>query len=602
MKKTIKKAIHLLYVPTIFCNMGCKYCYLGELTEARPDNSRAVSTLESTVEKLLEAGYLPFNLSFHGGEVTTLPKKTLQALFEIAQQHYQKYGDTIREMGFTVNPIHIKTNLLNFPKHYDLLSTYAVSISASIDLPLNLHAQYRVDKNNNSTLPRILDNLRLLASYPHRKKLSCVVTQKHLQQIDSFIDDINYLHHEIGIDMNRFNIMFSFDSLKNTEKFTIRTEGLTMLTQQQQLTLYQRLYAAFKGTVLETGLRNEWFAEFTPDYCCSAVNCGDKFFLLQYDGSVYSCPRGQSSEAFHYGNVFQDDIETIINNGWQVIERNENRMELSDQCLQCEYQHHCHSGCTFVRTETGLKKSYTCLLQKAIYRDNPQRYPPMTSTATAPYAKKILFHNNISKIKQHYAHKQRYVTPELSADKNGLRQIIDQDKVLIELFSQRLFFIEVNGVHYALEPPILINTHAIEYLNANSQVILGIHKDTLDIACHDGDVVNNHILLMMLRDTPVNYGDEGRTKQEHIFDYALYSHSLINIADYQDDYYRYDITALLKSHQCFYQPMIRNNLFITTKTLRAYHYTKQRKNAFYHIQAINLPFANFEFYWKESVS
>ena len=39
----------------------------------------------------------------------------------------------------------------------------------------------------------------------------------------------------------------------------------------------------------------------------------------------------------------------------------------------------------------------------------------------------------------------------------------------------------------------------------------------------------------------------------------------------------------------------RNNLFFTTFFLREYHYQKQRGNAFYHIQAINLPFQNFEF-------
>jgi uncharacterized protein len=43
---------------------------------------------------------------------------------------------------------------------------------------------------------------------------------------------------------------------------------------------------------------------------------------------------------------------------------------------------------------------------------------------------------------------------------------------------------------------------------------------------------------------------------------------------------------------------VRNNLFVTTKALRDYHYRKQQKNAFYHIQAINLPFPHLEFYWK----
>ena len=40
-----------------------------------------------------------------------------------------------------------------------------------------------------------------------------------------------------------------------------------------------------------------------------------------------------------------------------------------------------------------------------------------------------------------------------------------------------------------------------------------------------------------------------------------------------------------------------NNLFFTTNALRDYHYTKQKNNAYYHIDAINLPFQNIEFYY-----
>ena len=54
---------------------------------------------------------------------------------------------------------------------------------------------------------------------------------------------------------------------------------------------------------------------------------------------------------------------------------------------------------------------------------------------------------------------------------------------------------------------------------------------------------------------------------------------------------------MLDVHQAHYRKGVRNNLFFTTFFLREYHYQKQRSNAFYHIQAINLPFQNFEFYY-----
>ena len=40
-----------------------------------------------------------------------------------------------------------------------------------------------------------------------------------------------------------------------------------------------------------------------------------------------------------------------------------------------------------------------------------------------------------------------------------------------------------------------------------------------------------------------------------------------------------------------------NNLFVTTAALRDVHYTKQKNNAFYHMQAMDLPFQNIEFYY-----
>ena len=38
-------------------------------------------------------------------------------------------------------------------------------------------------------------------------------------------------------------------------------------------------------------------------------------------------------------------------------------------------------------------------------------------------------------------------------------------------------------------------------------------------------------------------------------------------------------------------------MFFTTGALRDYHYAKQKNNAFYHIQAMDLPFPNIEFYY-----
>jgi len=600
----IKNAIHLLYVPTEYCNMNCKYCYLDGLTEKQPDENLILETLDLALEKLLTNGYLPFNLSFHGGEVTTLPGHSLNNLFNIAAQYYAQYGDQIKENGFRVNPLHIKTNLLNFQQHWDVFIKHDVSISGSVDLPLHLHERFRRDKNDRSTLSRIKDNLKALATYPHNKKISCVVTRAHLEAVDEFIDAIKHLHYDLGLDMSHFNVMFGFDSGKKQNKSTELMTGTEMLSGVEQVRFYKAIKKAFTRTPLENAFKTEWFKEFTPDFCCSSPNCGGKFFLLQADGDVFSCPRGQSSKHYRYGNIYHDDIEGIISNGFSVIERNENRMEISDDCTKCLYLPYCNLGCTFVRQEAGMNKSYTCQLQKHLYLDNSDRWPPFSKDKISEYVKYLFLHNNIKRLESKKADKKSvkkgYITTELNDDSNLLSEIIRRDSNLQSLYSEDLFFLLVNDVKYWLRSAILKYENDIEVLDETANVQLGVRNDVFRLSCDDE--VNNYLQFILLRNTNVVYGDEQRTKQEHIFDYSLYRNSFIHSASKDGDYLLTNISWLLKSHEYYYLDGVKNNLFITTKALREYHYTKHKKNAFYHIQAINLPFQNIEFFWHRRLS
>ena len=594
-----QRFIHLLYAPTNFCNMGCSYCYLGTGTDEVGRKHSPLTTLANTVERLLGVNIVPFNLSFHGGEPTAIAAHYLRELFEYARAHYRDYGDAIKAAGLPLNPLHIKTNLYNFDKLYQLFDEFQVSISGSVDLPLFLHGKYRTDKRGRSTREKITANLRLLARYPHHKKISCVVTREHLQHLDAFIADIRLIHDDIGLDMSKFNVMFSFDSGKNAEKFAHRASTPTMLNQDEQVVFYRRVRDAFMGSELESGLREHWFKEFTPEFCCSAVNCGQKFFLLQENGDVYSCPRGQSSQLFRYGNVFEQPIEEVVDSGFKTIEAIENTLELHDDCIRCRYVPYCNVGCTFVRKESGLAKSYTCKLQKELYRDAPEKYPPYSAEQIERYTLGLRFRNNIKSLSRSEVHmsNRKYVTPELDDDKNSLSALVENDEVLREIYSAENVCVRVDGVEYALQSPTLRNRTEIALIGDNSAVELLVKPGIFTVNCTEP--VNNHLMLMLLRNTMVSYGDEGRLKQEHLADYSLYQQSFEFMAVRETEArLRFDLSPLLRLHRGLFQADVKNNLFVTTKTMREYHYRKQQKNAFYHIQAINLPFPHLEFYWQ----
>lgn len=134
------------------CNMACKYCYLEDNTKDDWRNYNALETLDYAIKKFKDANVIPFNISLHGGEVTTLSKTDFHDLIEYISTYYHDNKDLITSAGFKIGNPHIKTNLYNLEKHLDTIKEFNVSISGSLDLPLSLHDEYRVTKDNKKTL------------------------------------------------------------------------------------------------------------------------------------------------------------------------------------------------------------------------------------------------------------------------------------------------------------------------------------------------------------------------------------------------------------------------------------------------------------------
>ncbi|MEM7183392.1 MAG: radical SAM protein [Spirochaetota bacterium] len=593
-----KQAIHLLYVPTIYCNLGCTYCYLGRQTDSKflkQDNERALQTLEDAVNKFTTANILPFNISLHGGEVTTLHKDTVEALFLYIHNYYQDNKTAIESLGISKTNPHIKTNLYSFEKFYPLFLKYKVSISASVDLPLSLHDKYRKNKQGVSSLPRTVENLKLLAKYPHGKKLSTTLFQENFQRLDELVTDIKTLHYEYGFDMNRFNFMFGFGSSFSAEKFP--EEQLPPISEELQVKFYQRLKAEFHNTDLEPGFHKNWFDEFTPSYCTAAFNCGEKFFLLQGDGTIYSCVRGQGNKPFRYGNIYENSVEEILQQGRHSISSLHKKKGLHSDCQQCDYLHICHTGCAFVKTEQNSSKSYTCALQKEIYRSYPELYPKIAPEQKASYLQEYMvdMHPNLVKEQKPISKSNSLATvsKDFYAQENSLVSLIEKDILLQKLYDTSAFYLQYNERKIPLESQLLKSKRPILNLSKNDKLELFIKKELFAANCKE--LLTNTLYCQILRDTAVVYGDDKRAKQEHLFTYQRYFTTLEAIPT--SYFVTIDLGALLLLHENLFQAGVVNNFLVTTSALREYHYKKQRENGFYHIQAMNLPFQNFEFYW-----
>lgn len=574
----MNRFIHLLYVPTMACNMACKYCYLEDNTYDESCSYKALDTLKYAVNKFRESGVIPFNISLHGGEVTTLSHDDFYDLVEYISNYYNENRDLISNAGFRVGVPHIKTNLYGIDKHIDTIKKFNVSVSGSLDLPFSLHKKYRVTKGGKDTLDKIFKNIELLEDIPNKKKVSSTIFKEHYNHIDEIIEDIKYLNKNSCLDMNDFNFMIGFDYNSNGM--------LHHLTEEEQVEFYNRMHKEFDGTDLDSGVNGAWFDEFGPEYCSNCDNCGEKFFLLERNGDIYSCVRGQKNKDYYYGNIYKDTVECILKTAINKIFINHNKLPFNEECKNCGYLYLCKTGCPFVKNNYNSNKSYTCLLQKKMYEDRNYLKDEYNDESVYQY---------INKMRTDDIRKYIPNTNKNNNDYPNLESIISSDKNLKYIYDSNSFILSVDGVLYNLESQIIKKTRDIVYFTKKSNIKIYMKKNLILENCDYPE--NNSLYIILLSGNLVTYGDEGRTKQRHISTKQIYKGVLDNTKSDMDDYYVYDISNFIKEFSLEYSDTNENNLFFTTSALRDYHYLKQKNNAYYHIQAINLPFQNIEFYY-----
>ena len=570
------KYIHLLYVPTMACNMKCKYCYLEDNTIDEKTKYTPLETLEYAVNKFKENNVIPFNISLHGGEVTTLPKKDFHDIIEFISNYYNENRKIITDAGFKIGTPHIKTNLYDLNKHIDTIKEFNVSISGSLDLPFKMHDEYRVTKGNKKTLDKILENIELLKDIPNKKKVSATIFKEHYKYLDDIIKDIKYLHKNTCLDMNDFNFMIGFDYNSNGI--------LHHITEEEQVELYNRMHKEFDGTDLDYGVNGPWFDEFGPGYCTNCDNCGEKFFLLEKNGDIYSCVRGQKNKDYYYGNIYTNTVEEILKTAYQKIFINHNKLSFNDECSKCGYLYLCKTGCPFVKNTYNSNKSYTCKLQQLMYKDRGYNKDKFNDKFVYDYVSKMRMNESL-----------KYLPAKVNTEYPTLEEIIRTDKKLKYIYDEDVFILKVDNIEYNLESQVLKNTRDFIYITPNSKVKIYMKKNMINEECDYPE--NNSIYIMILSGNTVTYGDENRNKQRHIATHQAYKGVLDNINSDKEDYYMLDITNLIKEYKNNYSIDSPNNIFFTTSSLRDYHYYKQKNNAYYHIQAINLPFQNIEFFY-----
>ncbi|EAJ5990058.1 radical SAM protein [Campylobacter coli] len=577
----------LTFVPNSYCNFACSYCYLGKLTERKEKTTDMAEQFKKIAKKLKDDGVIITEVILHGAELSASPYEHVKELLKAIDEYKKENHFLIRVLSKDSKKghhyIHLKTNLYFLDRFFELFKKYEVGISASIDLPLRFHEKYRVLKSGKSTLEKTLKMIELLSAYPYFKQISTTMTKEHLN-VDEFIRDV-YKLESLGFDMaSDFYIMFTYQSANAQGDFQMPSD-------EDMLSFYKNLREKLKDTKYSFALEHFWFKEFLGGYCTNCTNCGDNL-LIQKNGDVYVCHRSQALNELRAGNIFNENYESLKIRNITNIRILENSLKLHKDCLECDYFHLCKASCTIERNDTKLGKSYTCALQKAIYKNNAEFFKADKTLAEISLDE-FLRQNQTNNYKS-------FLIPNLSLEfresKNSLENIINDDEILQKLYLKDNFLISVNDELALLdfEKDALYKSFKI---SSKDNIKLLIKKEVFDYSTKE--TLSNFIYMSLLGGEAKVYGDEKREKTLHIETRHLYLEKLLNESLELEGYLIYDISSFLKENSRLYSLNHKNFIFFTTKALREYHYEKQAKNAFYHAQTINLPFLRFEFTWED---
>jgi uncharacterized protein len=295
--------------------------------------------------------------------------------------------------------------------------------------------------------------------------------------------------------------------------------------------------------------------------------------------------RGQGHEEFKYGNIYENSVEEILQNAEIKILTAHNNVGFNNECAACQYLYLCKTGCPFVKNVYHSDKSYTCLLQKELYK-NRNFCPDDNPSATA--------YNYLLKM-----HPNRAIDfkPKVYQE-NSLLDLIAKDPKLRYIYDPDAFILEVGGERYPLQSQLMKNSRQILQIFSGFDVKIRIRKEVLEA---ESDYPQNNALFVQLLSGDCHvYGDEQRLKQKHVATLQVYKFVLEDCEE--DGFYVYDLTAFLSGFKKYLSKENPNNIFFTTTHLRDYHYVKQKNNAYYHIAAINLPFQNAEFNYLEGLT
>ncbi len=312
------------------CNLRCVGCYsMGDLRNCAPDPS--LDDLRCAFGQLASNGVQNVNIS--GGEPFLRDD-----LCEVVRIAREECG--IQTVGVVTNGT--ATDGCDLDDLSQWVSRVVVSIDgASADAPSYVRREQRFET--------LIETVRRLQGAGIRVRILPTLHAKNIEDLPAYID----LAHKLGAEIN-FSLLSCPPEIGEMRELVPDEADLMRLVELQDTSVA----ASRQGEPFGVGLMAKRM--------CGA---GCKNLSVDADGGLYPCHMMQSEE-YLMGNVFQEDLGTILDRTRDDVPLWLLPVERIDACRECEFKFVCGGGCRARTINSGTQltdKDPYCALSKGFY-------------------------------------------------------------------------------------------------------------------------------------------------------------------------------------------------------------------------------------------
>lgn len=350
-EKTHSLGYTFAYCPTYGCNLGCVYCFEGDLTTKHEVMTKEMLMssflfIRSIMAKHPEQGHV---INLYGGEPLLPGNEEIVA--EI--------------LGFADHeeiPVDIITNGTSVSSYLPILtkSSMLKSIQISLDGPKEIHDQRRVTKLGEGTFDMILENIKIILSHDFQVSVRVNVDGQNLNYIKSlveFFDDEGLLSH------TKFSIYFT-PVYSVTDIYDVKVSEADIVEEVANIfTKDKSNYGLFTLMGFKTLahvcsiLEDELTVKVPPFFHFCDAGRG-KYISFGPDGQCYPCAHAIGVPELSVGSFYPEvDLKEDKIEEWEKLS-----IFTREKCPDCTIGLFCGGGCPYhAWSETGdLNKSIVC--------------------------------------------------------------------------------------------------------------------------------------------------------------------------------------------------------------------------------------------------